>query len=97
MPTPTIRNARAAALPAKLSRSWLLVNAVRPDLFEGAERSEADSVIFDMEAAVPTERKDEARANVVEALGNDSGMTAWVRINGTETSEWERDLAAIGG
>lgn len=97
MPTPTIRNARAAALPAKLSRSWLLVNASRSDLFEDAQRSEADSVIFDMEAAVPQERKDDARANVVAALDGSSGMTAWVRVNGTETSEWETDLAALNG
>ena len=75
----SIRNERAAALPAKLSRSWLLVNADRPETFEDGQASEADSVIFDLEASVPAEKKDEARANVVDALSN--GMTAWVRIS----------------
>ena len=38
---PTFRNSRAAALPAKLSRSWLLVNAARPEDFAPALASEA--------------------------------------------------------
>ncbi|WP_019158924.1 HpcH/HpaI aldolase/citrate lyase family protein [Brevibacterium senegalense] len=103
MSTPPIRNARAASLPAKLSRTWLLVNAVKPQLFEPAQRSEADSVIFDMEAAVPDEAKDEARDNVVRALSEldpDSGepqMTAWVRINDVKSKYWEDDLAALNG
>lgn len=103
MSTPPIRNARAASLPAKLSRTWLLVNAVKPQLFEPAQRSEADSVIFDMEAAVPDDSKDEARDNVVKALSEidpDSGepqMTAWVRINDVKSKYWEDDLAALNG
>lgn len=103
MSTTPIRNARAAALPAKLSRTWLLVNAAKPELFEPGQRSEADSVIFDMEAAVAEDQKDAARAHVVEALsGRDSAtgepqMTAWVRINGTRTQHWEDDLAALNG
>ena len=103
MSTPPIRNARAASLPAKLSRTWLLVNAVKPQLFEPAQRSEADSVIFDMEAAVPDDAKDEARDNVVRALSEldpDSGepqMTAWVRINDVKSKYWEDDLAALNG
>ena len=48
-----IRNRRAAALPAKLSRSWLLVNAAKEEIFSAAQISESDSVIFDLEAAVP--------------------------------------------
>ena len=103
MSTPPIRNARAASLPAKLSRTWLLVNAVKPQLFEPAQRSEADSVIFDMEAAVPDDAKDEARDNVVKALSEiDPGsgepqMTAWVRINDVKSKYWEDDLAALNG
>lgn len=103
MSTPPIRNARAASLPAKLSRTWLLVNAAKPQLFEPGQRSEADSVIFDMEAAVPDDGKDEARANVVEALSardadtGEPNMTAWVRINGIKTPYWEDDLAALNG
>ena len=94
MPT-TIRNKRAAALPAKLSRSWLLVNAIRPESFEPAQTSEADSVIFDLEAAVPDVSKDHARANVVNALSTD--MAGWVRINSNTTPLWEEDLDALNG
>ncbi|GAA4371281.1 HpcH/HpaI aldolase/citrate lyase family protein [Paeniglutamicibacter cryotolerans] len=87
------RNRRAASLPAKLSRSWLLVNAAHPEKFGPALASEADSVIFDMEAAVPDDKKDEARESVVEALS--TGMTAWVRVNGIDTDFWAKDLAAL--
>ncbi|WP_431710323.1 HpcH/HpaI aldolase/citrate lyase family protein [Glutamicibacter uratoxydans] len=87
------RNRRAAALPAKLSRSWLLVNAANPELFAPSLASEADSVIFDMEAAVPDDQKSQARDAVVNALS--TGMTAWVRVNGIDTEYWADDLAAL--
>ncbi|MGM7666639.1 HpcH/HpaI aldolase/citrate lyase family protein [Microbacterium sp. A93] len=88
-----LRNSRAASLPAKLSRSWLLVNAAKPEDFAPGLASEADSVLFDMEAAVPADQKDAARANVVEALNG--GMSAWVRINGIDTDDWQQDLEAL--
>jgi len=90
---PTFRNRRAAALPAKLSRSWLLASAADEANFAPALASEADSVIFDMEDAVPAESKAAARKRVVEALS--TGMTAWVRVNGMETEFWADDLAAL--
>ena len=89
----TKRNARAAALPAQLSRSWLLASAMKPELFEDALKSEADSVIFDMEDAVPAENKSKARDDVVNALSN--GMTGWVRINDMTTPYWEDDVRAL--
>ena len=88
-----LRNRRAAALPAKLSRSWLLASAADEANFGPALASEADSVIFDMEDAVPAEGKAAARERVVEALS--TGMTAWVRVNGMETDYWADDLAAL--
>ena len=87
------RNSRAAALPAKLSRSWLLASAADEANFAPALASEADSVVFDMEDAVPAGGKAEARERVVEALS--TGMTAWVRVNGIETEYWADDLAAL--
>lgn len=90
---PPFRNTRAAALPAKLSRSWLLASAANEANFGPALASEADSVAFDIEDAVPAEDKDAARARVVDALSN--GMTAWVRVNGMETDYWADDLAAL--
>lgn len=89
----SIRNERAAALPAKLSRSWLLVNAARPETFEDGQASEADSVIFDLEAPVPEDGKGAARDNVVRAL--EAGMSAWVRVNGITTDHWADDLDAV--
>jgi citrate lyase subunit beta/citryl-CoA lyase len=90
---PSFRNSRAAALPAKLSRSWLLASAADEANFAPALASEADSVIFDMEDAVPAPGKAEARDRVVEALS--TGMTAWVRVNGIDTEYWADDLAAL--
>jgi citrate lyase subunit beta/citryl-CoA lyase len=90
---PAFRNVRAAALPAKLSRSWLLASAADEANFAPALASEADSVVFDMEDAVPAPGKAEARERVVEALS--TGMTAWVRVNGMETEYWAKDLAAL--
>ncbi|NKX50365.1 CoA ester lyase [Arthrobacter deserti] len=90
---PAFRNVRAAALPAKLSRSWLLAPAADEANFAPALPSEADSVIFDMGDAVPVPGKAEARERVVEALS--TGMTAWVRVNGMETEYWAQDLAAL--
>ena len=87
------RNSRAASLPAKLSRSWLLASAADEANFGPALASEADSVVFDMEDAVPAAGKTEARERVVEALS--TGMTAWVRVNGIETDYWADDLAAL--
>lgn len=87
------RNSRAASLPAKLSRSWLLASAADEVNFAPALASEADSVVFDMEDAVPAGGKAEARERVVEALS--TGMTAWVRVNGIETDYWADDLAAL--
>src|SRR5699024_2436065 len=87
MSTPPIRNARPPSLPATLSRTWLLVNARKPQALGPAQRSEADSVICDMEAAAPDDAKDGAPDNVVKSLSEiDPGsgepqMTAWVRIN----------------
>lgn len=88
-----IRNRRAAALPAKLSRSWLLINAAKKEDFAPGLASEADSVIFDLEASVPDVAKVAAREAVMEALNG--GMTAWVRISPTTSEHWEDDVAAL--
>ncbi|WP_146339889.1 MULTISPECIES: CoA ester lyase [Nesterenkonia] len=88
-----IRNRRAAALPAKLSRSWLLINASREDDFAPGLASEADSVIFDLEASVPADGKAAARESVLGALNG--GMTAWVRISPTTSEHWEDDVKAL--
>lgn len=89
------RNARAAALPASLSRTWLLASAMKPELFPACAASEADSIIFDIEDAVPADKKDEGRENVLKAFAD--GATGWVRINDMTTEHWEKDLKALHG
>lgn len=89
------RNQRAAALPARLSRSVLLVAAGDPSAFSTALASEADSVIFDIEDGLPADQKGQGRANVVEALNQGAG--AWVRINDIHSEHWQADLDALAG
>lgn len=78
---------------ADLARSWLLVNAVQPELFAGAEDSAADVVVFDIEDAVAPKDKDRALKNVTEWFAE--GHTGWVRINGYGSQWWEQDVAQL--
>lgn len=87
------RNQRAAALPARLSRSVLLVGASDPSTFPAALASEADSVIFDIEDGLPEEQKEQGRNAVVQALNEGAG--AWVRINDIASDHWREDLEAL--
>lgn len=64
-------------------RSLLFVPALNTRLVEGAARRGADAIVLDLEAAVPGDRKDEARATLgkvvpdLKAAGPDIG----VRVN----------------
>lgn len=88
------RNERAASLPARLSRSWLLVSAAASEeTIAAALESEADSVIIDIEDGCPEEQKDEAREHLKTMLN--SGASAWVRVNGIESDHWAKDLEAL--
>ena len=51
-----------------VARSYLFVPATRPDRFEKAIQSGADAVIIDLEDAVPTQSKAEARAGLAKWL-----------------------------
>lgn len=93
MPHTYHRNERAASLPARLSRSWLLTSAANEDSFEPNYESEADSIILDLEDGTPADQKESARERVVQALT--SGMRAWVRINPITSNHWSEDLAAL--
>ncbi len=58
---------------------------------------DADEVFLDLEDAVAPNEKDSARERVIEALGTlDFGaMTVVVRVNGTDTPHYYRDLIAL--
>jgi citrate lyase subunit beta / citryl-CoA lyase len=59
---------------------------------------EADEVFLDLEDAVAPNEKDSARERVIEALGTlefRPGTTVVVRVNGTDTPHYYRDLIAV--
>jgi citrate lyase subunit beta/citryl-CoA lyase len=76
-------------LPA---RSWLFVPATRRDRFAKAEASGADRIIIDLEDAVSTDAKDEARESLVDAA-LPTRVPVYVRVNGAPTPWFERDVA----
>jgi len=82
-------------IPAEIARSWLLVNAMKPELFDLSAVSRADSIILDIEDAVDPSQKDTAREHVVNWLT--AGGQAWVRINDATSSFWANDLAGLRG
>jgi len=75
------------------SRSWLLLSALRDDMFDAAQLSRADQVILDCEDAVDDSRKDEARKKVLDWFS--AGGRAWVRINERGSQAWADDVRAL--
>lgn len=78
------------------ARSWLFVPGDRPDRFAKAAAS-ADAMILDLEDAVPSGRKAEARASVRKFLRDgvhDEAIVA-VRINAIETLAGLEDLRTL--
>ncbi|HSL36008.1 MAG TPA: aldolase/citrate lyase family protein, partial [Arthrobacter sp.] len=63
-------------IPAEIARSWLLVNAMKTELFDQSAASRADALILDIEDAVDPSQKDAARGHVVDWLT--AGGSAWV-------------------
>lgn len=62
-------------------RSSLYVPGDRPERFDKAVASGADSIILDLEDAVAEEHKAEARENIRAWLMANSGAGAWIRVN----------------
>lgn len=83
--------------PPRLNRSELAVPGSRPELFEKAAESEADSVFLDCEDAVAPAEKQKARKNIVAAINDiDWGeKTLSVRVNGLDTPYMYRDVIDI--
>ena len=73
--------------------TYLFVPGSRPDRFEKARQSGAHAVILDLEDAVEDTQKDLARENVASWLSRERPV--YVRINGTETPWFERDLEVV--
>ena len=81
----------------RLHRSELAVPGSSPNFFEKAAKSEADVVFLDLEDAVAPDLKEEARKNIVQAIGDiDWGnKTLCVRINGLDTHYMYRDVIDV--
>ena len=76
-------------------RSMLFTPGHRPDLIAKAVRTAADAVIVDLEDAVATNVKAEARANLASLP--ESSIPYFVRTNGFETGLLWEDLVAAAG
>jgi citrate lyase subunit beta/citryl-CoA lyase len=74
-------------------RSLLFVPGDRPERFGKAHDSGADVVIIDLEDAVSPAHKTSARRSVSDWLT--AGHRAMVRVNATDTSWFEDDLAMV--
>ncbi|MGI6852120.1 HpcH/HpaI aldolase/citrate lyase family protein [Mesorhizobium sp. 1B3] len=82
-----------------LRRSQLVTPAAKPTVVVKALASGADSVILDLEDAVPADRKAEARSVLAGTLADAAvrvGEVA-VRINGLHTDWWLDDMRALCG
>src|SRR5262245_66373370 len=78
-------------------RSCLSVPGASPKMLAKAPSLPADEVFLDLEDSVAPGAKEEARANVVQALkeGDWSGKTVVVRINGVQTRWCYRDVTEV--
>jgi len=76
-----------------MRRTYLFVPGSRPHRFEKAWQSRAHAVILDLEDAVEGTHKDLARETVASWLS--PARPVYVRINGTGTLWFERDLEVV--
>lgn len=79
-------------------RSKLFVPGSRPQLFTKAAGSEAEAISFDLEDAVPSALKDEARRAVRQYLsheGRDNGKVNIVRVNSVSTDLFHADAEQV--
>lgn len=83
--------------PARLNRCQLFGPGSRPAIFEKMASSAADVINLDLEDSVAPDDKDQARRNIIEAIGDiDWGQkTLSVRINGLDTPYWYRDVVDL--
>jgi len=78
-------------------RSYLYAPGDRADLLEKALAGAADVVVADLEDAVPSDRKAQARATVVALLADHPSGRLHVRVNAVGTTVGQADLRALAG
>jgi len=85
------------AVRNRLHRSELAVPGSNKRMLEKAPAAGADVVFLDLEDAVAPDDKEQARANIIEALGTYdwSACAVSIRINGLDTHYAYRDLVEV--
>jgi citrate lyase beta subunit len=81
-------------------RSKLFVPGSRPELFDKALKSAADSLSFDLEDSVDERRKGEARSEIVRflcSLPAERAKIIIVRVNALDTAHFAADVEAVVG
>lgn len=79
----------------KMHRTLLFAPGSRPDLLAKAQIGVADAMIFDLEDSVAATAKDDARANVLDALRAGLKKPMYLRINNPQAGDCQRDLAVL--
>ena len=70
-------------------RSLLFVPVLNERLIEGAARRDADAIVLDLEAAVPQNRKNEARAFLSKAVSHLKGASGDIAVRINPHYIWE--------
>jgi malyl-CoA/(S)-citramalyl-CoA lyase len=85
------------AAPARLNRCQLFGPGSRDALFPKMASSAADVVNLDLEDSVAPDDKEQARRNIIQAIGDIdwAGKTLSVRINALDTPYWYRDVVDL--
>jgi len=78
-----------------LARSLLFVPGDRPERFDKAAASGADAIILDLEDAVGSAAKPQARQAILEWLPAHHGAGVWVRINAVGTPAHDDDVSFL--
>lgn len=85
------------AAPSRPNRCQLFGPGSRPEILPKMATSAADVINLDLEDSVSPNDKDQARKNIIDAIGDiDWGnKTLSVRINGLDTPYWYRDVVDL--
>ncbi|MHA6264661.1 L-malyl-CoA/beta-methylmalyl-CoA lyase [Arenibacterium sp. CAU 1754] len=85
------------AAPARPNRCQLFGPGSNTKLFEKMAASAADVINLDLEDAVAPDDKEQARKNIIQAIGDVdwNTKTLAVRINGLDTPYWYRDVVDL--
>jgi len=76
-------------------RSFHFIPAHKNHLFSRIDSLNADEVIFDLEDAVPIDKKSIGRKNLLSFLKDNNKSNFWIRCNNIESSDFFLDLELI--